>query len=51
MQQRDKGDWSKMTAVVEELEQAVLRVRTSFPPFFHSVRSFCSMMNFVDRGL
>lgn len=31
MQQRDRGDWGNMTAVVEELEQAVLRVRYIFP--------------------
>lgn len=36
MQQRDRGDWGNMTAVVEELEQAVLRVRP-----FPTLRLFC----------
>lgn len=34
MQQRDRGDWGNMTAVVEEIEQAVLRVRLIIPPHF-----------------
>jgi len=30
MERRDKNDWNGMTAVGEELEQAIARVNTSF---------------------